>query len=448
MHIDYQNIDPLNARMTVQITREDYERTYRAALYDHRKKASFKGFRKGKTPVGYLEKLFGQEVLARTITDMLKDAVHNYLEEHKVQYIGQPLPAKEQEPIAFDPRDLAEVYAYTFDIGLLPDFVVKGLDEEITWYDVAVSEEQIEKEWTELLKRKGAYVQGEEVEPEGRVQMRFREMENLGLKAEGREYTNMIYPDLLREELKTQLIGKRMGDIIRFDPDHFLKNGDARLFKKYYFDVHDEDVAISEMVEGQIMDISRLQPAEANEEFFNTTFDPGTVASEEQAREVIGKVLKQRNDVQSDAHLRHMIEHQLMDANHFDLPYEFIDRLVSATENEEKEKSPPEKLAASFRWHFIKDKLIRKFEINVSQDEIVRAAADRVYDRFGNSLPYDRMKEIIERYISDNESVEKLRNSIEDTKLFYALKDNMPVVKKVITQEEFKEIQEVHRHEH
>ncbi len=448
MHVDYQKIDPLNARMTVRILREDYEPKFKTSLLDYRKKGSFKGFRKGKTPVGYLEKLFGHEVLSHTITDMLKDAVNKYMEEHKVPYIGQPLPAKDQAPILFDPKELAEEYSYTFDIGLLPDFDIKGLDDEIAWYDVPVSEEQIDKEWNELLKRKGSYVQGEVVEPEGRINMRFREMENLGPKPDGRENTRMIYPDLLREDLKTQLIGKSVGDIIRFDPDHFLKNGDAQLFKRYYFDVTDENDAISEMVEGQIMDISKLQHAEANEEFFNTTFDPGTVTSEEQAREVIGNVLKQRNDLQSDGHLRHMIEHQLMDANQFDLPLEFIDRLITATEEGEKQKSSPEKQASAFRWHFIKDKLVSKFGIEVNQDEILRAAADRVYDRFGGSMPYEKMKEIIERYISDRDSVEQLRNSIVDTKLFYALKDHMPVVKKEISHAEFKEMQNAHKHEH
>jgi trigger factor len=448
MQIDYQQIDPLNARMTIRIPREDYEPKFKTSLLEYRKKASFKGFRKGKTPVGYLEKLFGQDVLSQTISDMLREAVNDYLEENKVPFIGQPLPAKEQEPLTFDPKELVDAYTYTFDIGLLPDFDIKGLDHEIEWYDVPVADEQIDKEWLELLKRKGSYVQGEVVEPESRVSMRFREMENLGIKPEGRENTRMIYPDLLREEIKTELIGRHVGDIIRFDPDHFLKNGDALLFKRYYFEVLDENDEISEMVEGQIMDISRLQPAEATEEFFSTTFDPGTVTSEEQAREVIAKVLKQRNDAQSDTHLRHMIEHQLMDANQFDLPLEFIDRLISMTEEGEKQKSDPEKQANAFRWHFIKEKLFGKFEIDVTQDEILRAAADRVYDRFGSSMPYEKMKEIIERYISDRDSVEQLRNSILDTKLFYALKDHMPVVKKEITHAEFKEMQDAHRHEH
>lgn len=447
MQIDYQTIDSLNARMTVRITREDYEAKYKTALHDYRKKGSFKGFRKGKTPVGYLEKLFGQEVLTKTITDMLKDAVNNYLEENKVPYIGQPLPAQEQEPISFDPKALADAYAYTFDIGLLPEFEVKGLDQEITWYDVPVTEDEIEKEWTSLLKRKGAYVDGNVVEAESRINMRFREMEGLGAKPDGRENTRMIYPDLVNEDIRNQLLGKRVGDILRFDPNHFLKNGDMQLFKRYYFDANEDDI-IADQIEGQIMDISILKPAEANEEFFNSVFDPGTVSSEEQARDVIRNVLKQRHDVQSDAHLRHMIEHQLMDANQFDLPMDFIKRLVSTSESADQDKSSPEAQASAFRWHFVKDKLRRQFKIEVTQEEIMRAAANMVYDRFGSSLPYDRMREVIERYLGDQDSVEHLHNTVADNKLFYALKEAMPVVKKEIPMEEFKEMQHAHRHEH
>jgi trigger factor len=241
----------------------------------------------------------------------------------------------------------------------------------------------------------------------------------------------------------------KVGDTIRFDPNHFLKRGDMEMFKRYYLDIDDVNATLADKIEGQILTISALKPAEVNEEFFNSAFEPGTVSSEEQARGVIAKVLKQRNDAQSDVHLRHMIEHQLIDANQIELPYEFIDRLIEATNGEsDKEKTSPEKQSNAFRWHFIKDKLSRKFAIEVSREEIVRAAADRLYDRFGSSIPYERMKELIERFLSDKDSVEQLRNSVADTKLFYALKEHMPVVKKETTVEEFRKMQEEHRHEH
>ena len=64
---------------------------------------------------------------------------------------------------------------------------------------------------------------------------------------------------------------------------------------------------------------------------------------------------------------------------------------------ERMKKSKSEENANGYRWHFLKERLVRKFNIEVSQDEIVRAAADTVYERFGGYMPYDQMREIITR---------------------------------------------------
>lgn len=468
MDVDYQKIDDLNARMTVRIKRDDYEPKYKSSLLEYRKKASLKGFRKGKTPFAYLEKLFGQEVLTRTVTEMLTNSVNEYLDAHEVPYIGQPLPVKDQEMLAFDPKELEDEYVYTFDIGLLPEFEIKGLDEEIVWHDVPVSEEDVEKEWQDLLQRHGTYVEHPEVAGESRVNVRMIEIEADQPKAEGKEHTRRIYVEMLRDEVRDAFVGKKAGDKVRFNPNAFLKQGDVNLFKRYYFDIKDEETTLSEQIEAEILNVEKLQPAEVNEELFNKAFAEGTVKDEDGAKELIRNALKQRNDAQSDAHLRHMIEHRLMDENKFELPHAFLDRLVgdeggeaaqgqgaeeaSAPEDsgtaEESDAKDSEKRADSFRWHFIRERLTRKFNIEVSPDEITRAAADQVYDRFGGYMPYDRMREIITRYLSDKDSVAQLRSNVVDTKLFNALKEQMPVVKQETSKSEFEAMLKEHRHEH
>jgi hypothetical protein len=331
---------------------------------------------------------------------------------------------------------------------LLPEFDVKGLDQEIDWYDVPVTTEEIESEWKSLLKRKGTYEDVESIEEEDRVNLRFREMEGLGPKLDGKEHTRLVNLDMISEEVRKELIGKKMGDTIHFEANRFMAKGDAQLFKRYYLNITDEQEQITDKIEAQVMDITRLKEAVPNEEFFNSVFDPGTVHSEEEAKEVISKALKQRNDAQSDAHLRHMLEHQLMDANPIELPLDFIGRLIDSNKEDGKEATSPESQANAFRWHFIKEKLVAQFEINATKEEVMRAAADRIYNQFGGYLPYDRMKEILNRYLADKESMDQLRSSVLDTKLFYVLKDKVPVVKKEISAEEFEKMQHEHRHEH
>ena len=55
-----EDIDQLNAVLKVQIGREDYEDKFKTELKKISKTASLKGFRKGKTPMGFLKKMYGK----------------------------------------------------------------------------------------------------------------------------------------------------------------------------------------------------------------------------------------------------------------------------------------------------------------------------------------------------------------------------------------------------
>lgn len=451
MNVEYQKTDDLNARMRVVIAREDYEPKFLQALQDYRQKANFKGFRKGKTPMTYIRKLVGQDVLTRTVTEMLSEAVNGYLKEHEIPYIGQPLPVPEQAPASFDPFETQNVYEFSFDIGLLPDFEIQGLDQEITWHDIQVSEEQITEEWNNLLKRKGTYVPAEIVTSDCRISLRLREMENLGPKPDGREQTRTVSMEALKEPIRAQLTGKKTGDMIRFDPDHFLTRGDGSWFSRFYMGVNEGDAPLSEMIEAQILSIEVLTPAQVNQELFDSAFTPGKVSTEEEARKHIGEAIKHHSDQESDTYLRHMIEHRLIDANQFELPYAFITRLLNETREEGDKDTPPpssEQEANSMRWHFVKSKLIERFGIEVTEEEIRRALIDHVINTYGSGLSYDQMRDIIYRNLEHQETVARFRNSVADTKLFYALKEHMPVVKKPVSRAEFDAEQEHHTHTH
>ena len=47
------------SNITISIPREDYEKKWQQELSNTQKKAQLKGFRKGKTPLSYVRKLYG-----------------------------------------------------------------------------------------------------------------------------------------------------------------------------------------------------------------------------------------------------------------------------------------------------------------------------------------------------------------------------------------------------
>ena len=52
-----EDTDNLSAVLTLTVTQEDYESKLNTELNKYRKKAQLKGFRKGKTPMGFIKKI-------------------------------------------------------------------------------------------------------------------------------------------------------------------------------------------------------------------------------------------------------------------------------------------------------------------------------------------------------------------------------------------------------
>ena len=64
MKIEQNRIDDLNLEVTLAVTSEDYAESRKKKLNDYRKKAEFKGFRKGMVPMSLVEKMYGSQLLS------------------------------------------------------------------------------------------------------------------------------------------------------------------------------------------------------------------------------------------------------------------------------------------------------------------------------------------------------------------------------------------------
>ena len=93
MNITRTNIDDLNAVLKLSIEKSDYENTVKETLKDYRKKANMPGFRKGMVPAGLIKKMYGKAVLAEEINKILGSELNRYINEEKLQILGEPLPA-------------------------------------------------------------------------------------------------------------------------------------------------------------------------------------------------------------------------------------------------------------------------------------------------------------------------------------------------------------------
>lgn len=444
MNVSLEKTDALNAKLTVEIAKEDYEPKYNQALKDFQKKGTFKGFRKGKTPLGYIKKVYGEAALADAVNDLLQKTVAEYLTEQEVNFLGQPLPASDQGPIHFDPKNL-ENYEFVFDLGMSPEFELQGLDGEVQRFDVTVPSEMIDSEIESYLKRLGTTVDTEEQIVENDVIfIKATELEDGEAKEDGVEATFAVsVHDIADDKLKASVLKMKQGGMFEFDPFTLEKDRDEAFVRKYMLSIEDQpEREVTNTFKAEIERVQRAVPAEINQEFFDKLFGEGKVTSEEEARAEIEKGIKGEFDRQADAVLYKEMQKSLMDANPMDLPEEFLQRWLS-TQREENQPEPTEADRADFildlKWQLIKDKIATANDLQVENEEIQQGAYNRVFQYLGPYGNEETVRQLANSILSNRDQVQQIAREVMASKVFNVLKDSFKITDKTVDRDTFQE---------
>jgi trigger factor len=95
MDVTKEMTGELSETLKVHFTEEDFKDEVEKILKDYQRKANIPGFRPGKVPAGMIKKMYGKAVTADQIDKIVSEALSKYLEENKVNMLGNPLPNKD-----------------------------------------------------------------------------------------------------------------------------------------------------------------------------------------------------------------------------------------------------------------------------------------------------------------------------------------------------------------
>jgi trigger factor len=434
MNITRENIDALNAVVTVDIAKEDYSDQVEKILADYRKTANIPGFRKGHVPMTMVKKQYGKAVLVDEVNKLLQDALGKYLTEEKLDVLGNPLP-KPQDDLDWSKDN----FSFEFELGLAPNFEVKLKSKKaIMHYNIVADKKMIDDQIVHIRKQYGKITSQTEVAKDSEITGVFENEEK------GINNSTMITLDKFKgKSTEKQFIGAKVGDVVTlktkklFNDDHDLMN-----FLKIS---HDDAHGLDTEVNFTISEINSREQADLDQELFDKLFGKGTVTSVTELKDKIKEDSEKQFAQQGDQKLLNDVTENLVENTTFDLPASFLQKwMQTAGETEmdaEQAKEEYEKSEKSMRYQLIEGKLIEKHELQVKFEDLQAHAREMIkvqMAQFGQMNSTDEeLDGIAARILSNKDEVKRLSEQLMSTKLLNLYKAEANLKTKEITYDEF-----------
>ncbi len=451
MKVDRKEIDHLHEHITLHIENKDYQSEFAKELRTFAQKSNLKGFRKGKTPLGFIRKMYGKSILVDIIQKKIDQGINDFIKENELSILGQPLPIEDQEAISFDPKELKD-FKFSFEIGISPDVQIPEFDadQKFTKYKIKVDDEIVDKEF-KLLRQKQGFREDVEtkIQEDDIIEIEAQEWEEDSIKEKGwNTYFSTQVTDL-NDEIREQLLDKDINHHFTFNIWTIEKERDEEYVRKHLLNLdEDEEKEIGDLFQGKIAKIKRLRLAELNEEFFQMAFQNDEVNDEASAKKFIADAISNGYQKQTEALLFLNIQEYLMETTPLQFPQAFLKKWLNQ-ENKVSDKDlskefPP--FIKGLSWNLIRNQLINNYEIQITSEEIKEEFAKQIASYFGgmpgNQAMIDNM---VERMMQNREQVEKVYEDLLFDRIYDHLEAKISFSETEITLDEFNTIFEAAR---
>lgn len=441
MNITKHDIDNLNAEITISVTPNDYESRVNEGIKKVQRQANMPGFRPGKVPTGLIKKQYGTQILVDEINKMLNDAIYKYIEENKIEILGNPMP-KDQTSVDFTNQ---KDFEFVYQLGLAPDFKV-DLDNKntFTYKTVKVDDELVDKYVTDVRRNYGKPANPEVAGEKDIIFVDINELDGDGAIKPGGIFksTSVSYERVNNEKAKAKLLGLKkddkvvinINDLYETPVDKSVSLGIAKELAE----------TISSDLQLTVKNISRLDPAEVNQELFDKVYGEGKISSEEEFRNKIREELGLMFNADSEKFLRTEVEKKLVDKINLQLPDAFLKRwLAVANEKpiteEELENEYPN-YAKAMQWKLIENKIIKDNEIKVDVNEVkdeAKAFIKSEYARYGQVASEEDLEKISTDLLSKEKEAQKIFENLYSKKVLDLIKEKSTLQKTEVSYDEF-----------
>ena len=434
MNIVREQREQNNSLIKVTVGEKDYGDAVEKSLREYKRKANIPGFRPGMVPMGVIKKMYGKGVLAEQAYRQASEAAFNYLQEQKIDYVGDVIPSEEQGDFDFEN---GTEFEFIFEIGEAPEVKLElSAKDKMTYYTIKVDKKMHDDYRSNFLRRFGRLVDTDKVTADEALEVT---LDNGDMKIEG-AYVGLIS---MNEEERKPFIGKKVGFKTQVNVNELYKTPAQRAA---VLQVKENELeGIKPEFSLEITKIRKFAEPELNEEFFKMAFPAGEVTDEAGLDKFIDAQIGQELRRESDYLFTLQLRDYLVKKAALKMPEKFRKRWLF-TINEGKFSMEDidkdfDQFLKMFTWNYLQKHFIKQDNLSVTKEEALAEAKSLAAAQFAQygmpSAPEDMLAGYAEKILADKDQGQKIYEKLYEAKVVEDVKSKIKVTEKAVSAEDF-----------
>ena len=438
MNVTKKQVDELNMTVSIALDKNDWAEPRKKKLNEYRRKAEIRGFRRGMAPMSLIEKVHGGQALAEVINTMVTDELNKFIEDNKLNVLGEPLPNEEATDNNWDDPD---TFTFSFDLGLAPEVnITVTADDKIPYYTVKMTDEALKEYRHGLLKQFGQLESAEESKEDDFVIADFVSGEQ---KIEG---SYVALRSITDKRIKKGFIGLKKDSVKKVD---IVKTFPNEADRAAMFHVKKEELeTLPNEWTMTVKDIKTFVDAPLTQQTFDQIFGEGVCKDEAEFDAKVKERLAA--DYAQESDYRYMIDAKeyLINKANLQLPDAFMKRWVYTANDGKFTKEQIEEeydlFAKDFRWNMVRGKIMKDQDLKVSKEDVMKQARNMAAYQFAmygmQNVPEEHLNKYAEQLLADRQQADRIIEKVEDDIALSYVRRTATIDNKEITLEKMREL--------
>ena len=443
MNIKQSKTKDLMAVISVEVSVNDYSEKVEKALQGYRKTAEIPGFRKGKVPMGIINKKYRTSIVVDEVNKLLQDELYKYITSEKIRVLGSPMPLDTNEV----DWEKTEDFIFKYEIGLAPDFEVKITSKDkLNYYKIKADSKLVDGYCNDIAKKYGK-MSNPEVSVDGDLIFCTIEQldQNGGVLSNGIKHEATVSMDFISgTKIKNKFIGLKANSFLTVNVlKAFTNHADlAAMLNVEQAVLHS---LVSEEFKFTVKNINRLEPASLDIDLFDKVYGAGSVKTVKEFKSKVKNEAENQFISESDRMLKNDVVTYFIDKLKLKMPDEFLKRWLLKTSEQpitiEVLDKEYDMYAKSLQWQLIENKVMEIFNVKVTQDDVLAHAKKLIsiqMKQYGQPEGDDKqLTDIANNILKNEEERKKIYDQIFDERTLKVYKENFKLTEKSISYDQF-----------